>query len=406
VRGYPTSRSARHALPVVTSLAALLLASASCDDADVAPAQRLWTMADLQQSSHQGTACTNPDDLPCNYFVAPNDAGNDVLQFKLAFSQGLPMGYITTDFWANYDRIWLQPMYFLITAWNENAPAMNRLKDSADNLVGPIFSVGPQSGFYSPYWQVFYVEVPPGTPPAKYTAARQLFDDHLIMHTGANRFASIRPSSVSLPTAADITKSWPNIGAYLPGGAASLARVVASSQQLTGWLDGVAVMYVDFGPDNFDVDANQVILDVPLFLFKQRGADGNLHFTPGASNVGGVAPLFSGVSGRVSASNRPQFGALWRLHVVTLPPAAKVFLQSDEDLAVVNGGSKALLDDKVFRVALDGSCFTSPNAGDKCLWLDSQAAIEDNLGDKAITRTSLLPACPFVMFAGAPVPPQ
>ena len=35
-----------------------------------------------------------------------------------------------------------------------------------------------------------------------------------------------------------------------------------------------------------------------------------------------------------------------------------------------------------------------------CTWLDSQAAIEDNLGAKAIIRTALQPACPFVMWRG------
>jgi hypothetical protein len=396
VRGYPT---------LLLLVAVPAFAAIACGDGNLAPAQRLWTMADLQQSFHQGKACTNPGGLDCNYFVADGAAGNDVLQFKLAFSEGQPMGYMTTDFWANYDRIWLEPMYILVTAWNDKAPLVNRLRDPAGNLVGPIFSIGPQSGFYSPYWQVFYVEVPPGTAPTQYTSVRALFDANLVMHPGPNRFASIGPSSVSLPSAADILKAWPDIAAYLLDGAAALPNVVASSQQLTGWLDGAAVTYVDFGTDNFDVDANQVILDVPLFLFKQLNAAGKLD-NPGAPNVGGVAPLFSGVSGRVSANNRPQFGALWRLHVVTLPPAARVFFAADEAAAIMNGGDKAVLDAKVRRVALDGSCFSSLATGDQCTWLDSQAAIEDNLGEKAITRTALLPACPFVMFRGRPVPYQ
>lgn len=406
MRGYPP--------PPIPSLAGtfllLSLTAVACGDAANPAPQRLWTMADLQLSSHQGTSCTNPGGLPCNYFVDTGVNGNDVLQFKLAFAEGEPMGYMTTDFWSNYDQIWLEPMYILVTSWNDKAPAANRLLDGNGQATGPIFSIGPQSGFYSPYWQIFYVEVPADTADDQYTAARQLFDDHLVMHPGPNRFASIGPSSVFLPSADDISmKAAPGIAAYLKDGPSALPGVVLSSKALTGWLDGTAVSYVDFGNDNFDVDATQAIRDVPLFLFKKYDTGGNLVLA-GAPNVGGVAPLFSGTAARVSAGNRPQFGALWRLHIVTLPPAARVFLKDDEDLAIEGGGDATLLDDKVLRVALDGKCFDSLKTpsplDDTCVWLDSQAAIEDNLGPKAITRTALLPACPFVMFRGRPVPYQ
>ncbi len=369
-------------------------------------------MADLQQSYRGGSVCVNPAGLDCNYFVDKGANGNEVLQFKLAFAEGQPMAYITTDFWANYAQIWLEPMYFLVTAWNDQAPKANRLRDANGNLTGPIFSIGPQSAFYSPFWRVFYVEVPPGTAPTKYTSARQLFDDHLVMHQGPNRFASIGPSDLSLPSAADIVVPTvaPTVGNYLKNGIDDLAAVVASSQSLTGWLDGASVDYVDFGTDNFDVDATGAIEDVPLFLFKQYDADGGLKLA-GAPNVGGVAPLFSHLPGRITINPngqpRPQFGALWRLHIVTLPPAAKEFFDQDEMLVEQNGGDPAVYRAKIKRVALDGGCFTSITAtADPCVWLDSQRAIEDNLGEKAIARTDLQPACPFVMWNGLPVPNQ
>ncbi len=398
-------------------IAPLLLVVISCSDGTpAAQAQRLWTMADLELSLAQIPGCVNPAGLDCDYFVNKGVNNNDVLQFKLAFSESAPMGYITTDFWANYPQIWLEPMYILVTAWNADPPASNRLKDAMNNVTGPIFSVGPQSAFWSPFWQVFYVEVPVGTPPTKYTSARQLFDDHLVMHPGPNRFASIGPSTVSLgsstvslPSADDISnKIMPTVGDYLVNGIQDLAGVVAASKALTGWLDGAAVSYVDFGTDNFDVGPGQVIEDVPLFLFRKYDANGVLK-SAGAPNVGGVAPLFSHLPGRISVDMtskqpRPQFGALWRLHIVTLPKTAQIFLKENADDAIVLGASQAVMYAKVNRVVLDDSCFkTLSDVTDTCIWLDSQRAIEDNLGDKAITRTDFQPACPFVMFNGLPV---
>ena len=388
-------------------LATLLLAAVSCGDGTSAStAQRLWTMVDLEASYHGNSTCVNPAGLACNYFVEKGTSGNLILQFKPAFSESQPMGYITTDFWANYPQIWLEPMYILVTAWNANPAAANRLLDENGKPSPPIFSIGLQSAFWSPFWQTYYVEVPVGTPSTKYTSTKQLFDDHLVMHPGPNRFASIAPSDLSLPSAQDIslaiTTRAPNVAAYL--GTNKVEDIVASSKTETGWLDGVLRPFFDFGTDNFDADANQVIQDVPLFLFVRPDANGVLTPT-GDANVGGVAPLFSHVPGRVSATNRPQFGALWRLHFVTLPPKARAFSTGDEP-AMGTGAPTINFDTMVGRVALDATCFDrlATDGLTACIWLDSQRTIEDNLGEKAILRTNLQPACPFVMWKGAPVP--
>jgi len=401
--------------PTAALIAALSLTVASCgQSAQTATSQRLWTMADLQASFHAGSTCVNPAGLRCDYFVAKGaGAEGDVLQFKPAFSESAPMGYITTDFWANYPQIWLEPMYILVTAWNDKAAGVNRLRDENGKPSPPIFSIGTQSAFWSPFWQTFYVEVPLGTPSTKYTSTKQLFDDHLVMHAGPNRFASIASKGLSLPSAQDISTAIlnraPNLSAFLKGNTDdAVAGVVASSKPDVGWLDGVPEPFFDFGTDNFDADANQDILDVPLFLFAKYDADGVLTPT-GDANVGGVAPLFSHVPGRVSAGNRPQFGALWRLHFVTLPAAARSFTADDEAATLATSGAvvtMADLDTMVGRVALNAACF--PDLATKgltaCTWLDSQRAIEDNLGEKAIQRTDLQPACPFVMWRGQPVP--
>ena len=219
-------------------------------------------------------------------------------------------------------------------------------------------------------------------------------------------FRSIAPNGLALPSADDITAAMlaraPNVAAYLRTG--TVQDIALASKTEAGWLDGVLVPFFDFGTDNFDADADQVIQDVPLFLFETPDANGVLG-PAGFPNVGGVAPLFSHVPGRVSASGRPQFGALWRLHVVALPKTAGMFGKGDEATAIGNGGAADDLDTMVGRVVLDNSCFANlPAMGPSaCLWLDSQRAIEDNLGEKAIARTQLQPACPFVMWSGHPV---
>jgi hypothetical protein len=379
----------------------LLLASACGGGPDPkTPPSRIWTMADLQASFRSDPICDNPAGLPCSYFVAAGMDGHDVLQLKPCFAEGEAAAYITTDFWSDWNPILLEPMYFLVTKWDQNLPAANRLKTADDLPAGPIFSVGPGSAFYSPYWQVFYVEAPPGTVAGQYTSARQLFDDKLIMHAGPNRFASIGPADLYLPSEADISGT---IARYLDNHDLDLPKVVASSQRLTGWIDGAPVSYVDFGPDNFSANADRVVEDVPLFLFQRRESDGSVKLL-GAPNVGGVAPLFSRLPGQVSQSNRPHFGALWRLHFVTVPPSAAIFLpKTQTDL----GLDPATTDRLLLRVALNAdACFASAAALPTCVWLDSQAAIEDNIGPRGIDRTTLEPACPFVAWHNAPVPIQ
>ena len=117
---------------------------------------------------------------------------------------------------------------------------------------------------------------------------------------------------------------------------------------------------------------------------------------------------FSPIRGADTRDDRPQFGALWRLHFVILSPKARTFTSADEAAALSSSGmaTAADLDTMVGRVALDASCFgkLATMGLTACTWLDSQRAIEDNLGEKAIQRTDFQPACPFVMFKGLPVP--
>ena len=70
---------------------------------------------------------------------------------------------------------------------------------------------------------------------------------------------------------------------------------------------------------------------------------------------------------------------------MTLPATARVFSEDDEAAAVDGGGDPALLDTKVLRVVLDGSCFDSLDRRRHLRLARLAGAIEDNLGEKAIS---------------------
>lgn len=403
----------------------LLLLAPACEGPNPFPKPRFWSMADLEPAAQvaPGEPCDNPAGLDCTYFVSDSTEQIDpatnlpaaILHLKLSFSEGAPAAYMTTDFWQNYDRIWIQPMYFLVTAWNDKKPAANRLLTTDRTaFTGPIFSVGPESAFYSPYWQVFYVEVPASTPADQYTSERQLFDDGLVMHPGPYRYSSISPSSVDLPLADEITNITGAVnglpfGTYLDdptdvtmqAAPSVLDSVVASAVKLSGWLDGAPVSYFDFGIDGFSADADGVVQDIPLFAFRKPDMNGVLQLQP-VPFVGGVGPLFSGASAQVGPDNRPHFGGLWRLYFVTLPPDAGPFTAQIEAALGLSGH---LVDINVNRVALNATqCLASATAYQSCVWLDSQAKIEQDISAEAIVRSPYEPACPFMAWDGAPVP--
>ena len=109
----------------------------------------------------------------------------------------------------------------------------------------------------------------------------------------------------------------------------------------------------------------------------------------------------------------PEFGSLWRVYTVLLPPAADVYVPAslpalqNKIRAMGFSGSQTpapLPDEYILRVAANGkACFP---AGDpaKCLWLDSQNQIEAQVADWRVSKTGMLVTCPLVEFNGKPVP--
>jgi hypothetical protein len=52
------------------------------------------------------------------------------------------------------------------------------------------------------------------------------------------------------------------------------------------------------------------------------------------------------------------------------------------------------------RVATDAACFSGAQFPAGCTWLDSQAKIEDSLGDTNIIRADVTACTPLVTYAG------
>jgi hypothetical protein len=118
----------------------------------------------------------------------------------------------------------------------------------------------------------------------------------------------------------------------------------------------------------------------------------------------------------------PQFGALSRVYLTLLPPAAGIFIPSSQtalrDYFRSLGGlridpispaieARSDAKDYVLRVALNSAqCFSVPATfPSSCQWLDSQNAIETGLAPSSLLRQDLLVTSPILYFNGLKVGP-
>jgi hypothetical protein len=277
--------------------------------------------------------------------------------------------------------------------------------------------VGTRTRFYSPYWQVIYVTVPAGTAPDKLRSAKDVLDSRYPLTEGPGTFCSLAPEEVHLAEAQ---------GA--PGSQRPLFgdRVVAGYR--AGWVEGEQVWYIDFGRNRFTWSEDyQTIDEAALFDLVVRGPDGNLA-SLGLPRVGGTGPFRSNTPARVQG-NRPQFGALWRLHRALLPAGAGVFVPSARAglrqavLAAANqlatpaeislvppiapqNEARADAIEYTLRAAVNPACFQDV-AGfpQSCRWLDSQAAVEREIPAALVEDSGLLFSCPFLAYANQEIDP-
>lgn len=395
--------------------AAALLALTACDAGPHAPATSILTLSSLRA----GFAAMPTEPLGAGqsqifsggftpaYFLA---SANEI-KIAAAFTEGQPSAYTTTDIWVNFPEVWAQPLYIFISPGGAAAPEANRLP------LPWIVSLGTGSAFWSPYFRVFYVEVPPDTAVTTFHTVRDVLDSHLPVHPGGTRLMTLLPEAaqgeMNLEDPAHVLL--PTLRA--PG---KIGQPVARPV----WVDGKGAQQtgLDFGPDRFETGPHQEIVEAPLFFFfAQDGAGAWLPLTT-IPRVGGTGPTYSNRP-PVAPGNRPLFGSFWRLWAARLPSTARVFVpralrtewetRNWKAAAVLPIAEHAAALDALpgiefyaFRVLLDDSCLATAATIEQlatCPWLDSQAALERHV-PAGLVPSEVLVTCPYVAIGDQAVP--
>ena len=396
-----------------------------CESADPSSVPRLWSTADLrEQARANGTIAGlpvsewvtlrgNPIPLLSPPYGAPvrlQRSDRDGLNVLTAFAEGKPAAYAVAEAWQNIPQVWIQPWYVLLTSYNP-VTLGPRLPNSL-----ALVDVDTTSWFYSPFWELVFVVVPPSTAPDKYLSAAQLFADNLEMHRGGGLFAPLAPDDIL-----------PSIAQSAPSPLRPLSNdVVGNAISVPIALKGDIRPSTVFSA-GFTWNSTGVVDETPLFVFSRIDDTG--HAVPfGLPSVIGTGPLRSGRPARITPAGIPQFGALSRVYSTLLPPTAGIFIPSSQaalrDYFRSLGGLRVGIDpippaveacadakDYVLRVALNSAqCFTAATCTggritSSCQWLDSQNAIETGLAPSSLLRQDLLLTSPILYFNGLKVGP-
>lgn len=335
----------------------------------VPPAAQLITLYDLiPAATRGGMVASTPTfaGFSAAKWISAGDDGSAALNPYQGFIDGQTAAWVTTELWVDFDEVWAQPLY--------RATKGGVLIDPRQDEAPWVFSIGPRSLFYSPFWNVYGFEVPDDVDVNTVLDTRaviELANSHGGFTSLGRRISSLGPHSVT--------------------GAAAFPAATYIDDAAT-WYGSADHRFVDFGEGGFAEDASATVTETPLFVFAARDAGGV--FQPlGFPWVGGTRPLFSGApalsnpiagasgsagpgdSGAVPAgvATRPSFGGLWRLHwVVPFTPLL--------------GGDGRVTD-----------CLPSG----PCLTLDGQGAIEA-LGADRIFASEILVAAPLLQLGNEP----
>jgi hypothetical protein len=387
-----------HSTVVVAVLAsALATGAAACGDRHRVD-HHIWTLFDMQQALHAGgnvaMGPTFPDGLPASDFLTAG-SGYDTLVVARAFSEGQTAAVVTTEIWVNYDAVWIQPGFIQVT---DPARADPYLRRSDGSLAPALFDVGPESGFYSPFWQLSEAVVGDLSDPDHYRSTRALREAGVPTLPIEPHACPLRPLDVPVLGAA------PGAHPVEPWHGTALPDIPSRD----AWIDGRKLGLFDFGADIFSTEMYEnegiVAEALPIFVFIAADSTGALAPLPMAPKVGGVGDLFSGATAAegdaTAAFSAPHFGAFWRVTEAILPAGAGAF-HAGEHPGVAPAGVDLV--DYEGRVALDATCFAAADFPAGCSWLDSQAKIEAALSHDSIVPTELLVTCPFVFYGGKPV---
>ncbi len=256
------------------SLPSPLIALGGCSQAPAPPpAAKLFTLFDVQSRYATGAgtrteALAADDGLPGGIPLRPDLAsppasdGTSILAARTAWSNSDLVAFLTTEVWANYPEVWMQPAYVPITGWVNGKPQL-----LGGTSLQPIFSVGASSGFYGPFWQIVYAEVPPDTAPGALTSARQILDGGFVLTPGEGRTMPLVPPKVGSPSSVDLpTKVVAQLPSVLEG---------------RGFFAGTPVSYLDFGPSLFTWDSNtNVVQEAPIYVLTFVDSDGSVLASP------------------------------------------------------------------------------------------------------------------------------
>ena len=215
-----------------------------------------------------------PGGLRVRDYVTKDDAGYH-LTLRDTWTEAYRSAYVTAEIWIGFDEVWVQPVYVPITGFADGDPRRSS-STRPRGAWSPIFSVGADSAFYSPFWQVFYFQVPDGTDPDALTSARQVIDSGLPLIEGPARTMSLVPGAV---------------GPAADGGGLGSGDRRARRRSAPGYLDGKPISFLDFGTDTFSWNEDLVVDETPLFVLVYRDDDGNLRAHERAHRRGHGAAL-------------------------------------------------------------------------------------------------------------------
>ena len=345
------------------------MACGACSQAPAPPAAKLWTLFDVEALYAGGASPSKaiaagaglPGGIPLDLIL-----NGTTLTRRTALADGQSVEFLTTEVWANYPAVWMQPAYVPVTGWTNGTPQV-----LGGGPWHPIFSVGPASGFYSPFWQMVYAEVPADTMPGALTSARQILDGGYPLTPGAGWTMPLVP--------ADVTSDTMNVP--VPG---------------TGFLDGASISFLDFGSSTFAWDqATNEVQEAPIYVLTFVGPDGSVLASPEIPTVLGAGPPGAG---EATPGGGQRDSAYWRVNTVVVPGTARVFVQPQSQLSMdlpggfanltgfADGASDLQINQYAGHIALNPSCFGDPSllAHDDansatCTWLDSEAALQANL---------------------------
>jgi len=356
----PAGRGRHRSRPA--ALAGLVTAGlvAGCAQS-VPPAAQLITLYDLiPAAASGGVVASTPTfaGFPAAKWITPADDGSAALTPFQGFIDGQTAVWATTELWVDFEEVWAQPLYRATKGGVLLAPPP---------IEPPwVFSIGPRSQFYSPFWNVYGFEVPDDV------------DVNTILDTRAViELANSRGGFTSLGR---------RISSLAPHSVAGAPAFPAATyiDDLATWYGSANHRFVDFGDGGFAEDEAAVVTETPLFVFASRDAGGV--FRPlGYPWVGGTRPLFSGtpsLSNPIAGSSdslpaavavRPSFGGLWRIHwVVPFTP--------------IPGADGRITD-----------CVPSG----PCLTLDGQTGVE-SLGPDRVFASEILMAAPLLQLGNEP----